>query len=259
MFVWKGCMRFDKDARHITIRQIDKKDIPLLCVLYDETLIDKSNYKERLNPQHEKAFCKIGGMFSIYGAKELEEIIDNKDNMFMLAAFDENDKPVGIVWSALSDSHFEGFDDKFIERVAFPNYKKEYNRIVENGEIIYGREIIVSPSAKMSGIAACLMYALLYCDKLFGYRYTTGEVYNVHSYEDENGHTSAENFNGRSFHVLTEQTGGDNVCGFKQVKRILDGFTVYYDSEVIVWDYDKIKDKFKEYLKGRGFEIKILE
>lgn len=255
-FSWNECIEFAMKEGVVRVRQIREEDIEAVIPLYNETLIDIGNYRERFDAESSESFGKIGGMFSIYGSREVKEITEDKTNGFMLGAF-EGDRPVGLVWSALSDDHFDDFSEKYREREGFPDFCREYEKMLAENSLLYGREIIVTPSAKNKGIAACLIYALVYCGNKFGFSHTTGEVYNVRGYDVGRGFVPVNLFNSRSFHVLKEQTGGENVCGFGLVVRKLNGFIVYYESEVIVWTWEKMKAACEMHFKSKNIEFDI--
>lgn len=118
-FSWNECIEFAMKEGVVRVRQIREEDIEAVIPLYNETLIDIGNYRERLDAESSESFGKIGGMFSIYGSREVKEITEDKTEGFMLGAF-EGDHPVGLVWSALSDDHFDDFRRSTVKEKGFP-------------------------------------------------------------------------------------------------------------------------------------------
>ncbi|MEG1711113.1 MAG: hypothetical protein RR054_00150 [Clostridia bacterium] len=256
-YIWNGNVKVEKDNRFEIIKQLNNAAIKGTSQLYYETLIDKSNYKERLNPLSSTSFGNIGGNFTIHDDKTLEKLIKDTKTDFMLTATNDLGIVDAAIWVADNDDHFDNFDEHFEVKVGLDEFVKRAFDAQKTKEFVFGREIVVSKNAAINGLASAMMFSvqeILYNN--FGIRYFTGEIYRIIGYEDNNGYHNAPMLNQRSFNALTH-SGGTHIGSFKKSRKFLEGFNVDYCSEIIIWDYEVCSAISRKYIESKNYTIKI--
>lgn len=206
--------------RKYTFSRAAVSDAKQISVIYEQTRIDRINYKTKLSEDSPLRFEKKGGMFIVMNEEEITEQIASPDS-FWAVIKDENGNIVGSLWSCMTNEFYKG------------------SRYEHAENCIYPREIAVSSESGGKSIAQAMYVTCAEAFLKAGYQIGIGDLYRVLKYESAEGvfHTDQINIPSR---MAMEAIGARFLGTLPQREIHLDGLTVTIEPQVFVFDYGKI-------------------
>lgn len=241
-------MRYSNGIDEIYIREADIGDIPQIVSLYNQVAITRDNYLVKLN-EGEASFANTGGMFIINNEETLKRILSLESEKLLIGLL--NGEICGFIWLTVKG------DSSEYDNISYYPLMDSYREILEseNRENIIspcGEIVAIGPSIK--GVLSFIFFnsVMKYLDEI-GFPYHMGEVYQVLSYDDENGHKDVNLLNEKSYYLL--QKSGGVIIGEAESKRIeMDGFTVNIRPKVAFFDTKKCSEITRCHLEEKGWK-----
>ena len=230
----------------ISIRPAEREDAPFLAGLYRTIAVTRENYRQVLG-DGERSFARCGGMFEISSEERLRQVIEDPQERIIVGAY--NDKPCAMLWYGMAK---EGLFHTLHPVGGFEGIPAFLTREIRAKRMGYAEEIISIVEGCPHVMPFALFCAMMEDYSAAGIPHTTGEVFEVTGYDDEEGHAERSLLNGASFRFLME-TGGDLV-GCTAPKTVkLDGFSVHICPKVFLWDTASSTDVLKKILSEKGW------
>lgn len=218
-------------------KRAEINDAAEIAEIYKQTKIDKSNYAVRLDPASPDCFGRKGGMFEVLDRQGIEREIEGEHNFWAIFRTEEG-KAAGSFWISLENEYYKGL---------------KYENMPH---MIYPREIAVSAEYGGKNLAKVIYYTIAGAMLRAGYPVGVGHIYKVTGYDPGSGRKELDMVNMPSKHSI-EAIGGQFAESLPERKILLDSLTVYVESQMYLFYYDRVCRECEEYFLEN--DIKVTE
>ncbi len=223
------------DGHSYSFSRAVPEDVGGISLIYEQTRIDKSNYRDKLSDTSPRRFEEKGGMFVVLTEKEIGEEIE-KDSNFWIVFRDEDGAPAGSFWFSERNDSYRGLSYEHMEKCIYP------------------REVAVSKSHGGRSIAQLMYYTCSVAFLRAGYERGCADLYRVIGYRTDEGSFTTDQINIPS--RMSVLAIGAEFAEPLPVRDIeLDGLTVTIEPQMYLFDYKKISEKCGKELSEKDIRI----
>lgn len=214
--------------------KVDICDAADIAELYRQTKIDKSNYREKLDPSSPRCFGKKGGMFIVLNEEEIAAEIAKEHNFWSVYRTEEG-IIAGSFWFSL-------------ENEAYAGTKYEHMPCT-----VYPREIVVSQDCGGKNLAKAMYYTTAETMLRAGYTTGVGDLYKVVGYDD-GGIVKLDMVNMPSKRAM-EAIGAEFAGPLPVKELVLDGIKVYIEAQMYLFYYENVVKNCEKYFAQNDITV----